>query len=121
MDIPASDPFAYRHGMRALDTVLPHFDVNEVHTISLACDPEQAVERALAAPAAPDRVVAALFRARGLRRATTIEALFDLIRFETLVRTPTEVVVAASGTPWRPSGGIRLFERNSCAGRGSPR
>ena len=86
MDIPASDPFAYRHGMRALDTVLPHFDVNEVHTISLACDPEQAVERALAAPAAPDRVVAALFRARGLRRATTIEALFDLIRFETLVR-----------------------------------
>ena len=121
MDIPASDPFAYRHGMRALDTVLPHFDVNEVHTISLACDPAQAVERALAAPAAPDRVVAALFRARGLRRATTIEALFDLMRFETLVRTPTEVVVAASGTPWRPSGGIRLLERNSCAGRGSPR
>ncbi len=59
--------------MRALDTALPRFDVNEVHTISLPCSPERAVELALSAPAAPDRFVAALFRARGLPPATTIE------------------------------------------------
>ena len=29
--------------------------------------------------------------------------------FDTLARTPTEVVFAASGTPWRRSGGLRPF------------
>lgn len=92
--------------MRGLDDALPTFDVNEVHTISLACSPERAVELALAAPAAPDRLVAALLRARGLRRGATIEALFDGMRFETLARSPTEIVVGASGQPWRPKGHI---------------
>ena len=95
--------------MRALDEALPQFDVNEVHSISLACGPEEAVQRALAAPAAPDRLTAALFRARGLRRGTTIQELFDRTGFETIARSPTEVVFAASGTPWRPSGGLRPF------------
>jgi len=95
--------------MRTLDDVLPQFDVNEVHTISLPCSPERAVALALSAPAAPDRFVAALFRLRGLPPATTIEALFDGMGFSSLVRTPTEVVFAASGTPWRPSSGLRPF------------
>ena len=68
------------------------------------------MQRALAAPAAPDRLTAALFRARGLRSGTTIQELFDRTGFETLARSPTEVVFAASGTPWRPSGGLRPFE-----------
>ena len=97
--------------MRALDDVLPHFDVNEVHAISLRCTPERAVELALAAPAAPDSVVAALFRMRGLPPGTTIEGLFDRMGFCSLTRDrdPTEVVFAASGTPWRPSSGLRPF------------
>ena len=95
--------------MRALDEALPQFDVNEVHSISLACGPEEAVQRALAAPAAPDRLTAALFRARGLRRGTTIQELFDRTGFETIARSPTDVVFATSGTPWRPSGGLRPF------------
>ena len=95
--------------MRALDEALPQFDVNEVHSISLACGPEEAVKRALAAPAAPDRLTAALFRARGLRRGTTIQELFDRTGFETIARSPTDVVFATSGTPWRPSGGLRPF------------
>ena len=95
--------------MRALDDVLPQFDVNEVHAISLPCSPERAVALALSAPAAPDRFVAALFRLRGLPPATTIEALFDGMGFSSLVRTPTEVVFAASGTPWRPSSGLWPF------------
>jgi hypothetical protein len=95
--------------MRALDDAIPQFDVNEVHSISLDCGPEEAVERTLAAPAAPDRLTAALFRARGLRPGTTIQELFDRTGFETLTRSPTEAVFVASGTPWRPSGGLRPF------------
>jgi hypothetical protein len=95
--------------MRALDKALPRFDVNEVHTVSLPCTPERAVELALSAPAAPDRVVAALFRTRGLPTETPIQTLFDRMGFDTLANTPTEVVFAASGAPWRPSGGLRPF------------
>ena len=95
--------------MRALDKALPRFDVNEVHSMSLGCGPEEALQRALAAAAAPDRLTAALFRARGLRRGTTIQELFDQTGFETIARAPTEVVFAASGMPWRPSGGLRPF------------
>jgi len=95
--------------MRALDDALPRFDVNEVHSISLPCSAERAVELALAAPAAPDRVTAALFRARGLPPETSILSLFGRMGFDTLAATPTEVVFAASGAPWRPSGGLRPF------------
>jgi hypothetical protein len=96
--------------MRALDEVLPRFDVNEVHSISLPCTPAEAVRRALAAPAAPDRLTAALFRARGLRRDTTVQELFERTGFRLIACSPTEAVFAASGTPWRPSGGIRPFD-----------
>ncbi len=95
--------------MRALDDSMPRFDVNEVHSISLSCSAERAVELALAAPAAPDRVTAALFRARGLPPGTSIRSLFDLMGFDTLAATPTEAVFAASGAPWRPSGELRPF------------
>ena len=95
--------------MTALDDALPRFDVNEVHTVTLPCSPERAIELALSAPAAPDRLTAALFRVRGLPPTTTIQALFDRMGFDTLARTPTDVVFAASGTPWRPSGGLRPF------------
>lgn len=95
--------------MRALDDALPQFDVNEVHSVSLPCDPERALELALSAPAVPDRFVAALFRARGLPLDTTIQQLFGRMGFDTLAHTPTEAVFAASGTPWRPSRGLRPF------------
>ena len=95
--------------MTALDDALPRFDVNEVHSVSLRCSPERAVELALSAPAAPDRLVAALFRARGLPPETTIRSLFGRMGFDTLAATPTEAVFAAAGTPWRPSGRLRPF------------
>ncbi len=94
---------------RALDGALPRFDVNEVHSISLTCSAERAVELALSAPAAPERLVAVLLRVRGLPSDATIDELFARMGFETLARTPTEVVVAASGMPWRPSGRLRPF------------
>jgi len=95
--------------MRALDTFLPQFHVNEVHKISLPCSPERAVAIALAAPAAPDRFVAALFRMRGLPPDTAIQALFDRMGFDTLAQTSSEAVFAAAGTPWRPTGGLQPF------------
>jgi hypothetical protein len=104
--------------MRALDEVLPRFDANEVHMVALTCSPERAVELALSAPAAPDRIVAVLFRMRGLTPAATIQALFDRMGFEALASTPTEIVLAAAGTPWRLRGGIRSF---ATAGPGTVR
>ena len=110
--------------MRTLDATLPQFDVNEVHSISLPCSPERALGLALSAPAAPDRVVATLFRLRGLRQGTTIQGLFEGMGFETVHADTThaetigvetmpnaavELVVAAAGTPWRLRGRIRPF------------
>jgi hypothetical protein len=95
--------------MQALDSFLPRFDVNETHSVSLACNAERALELALAAPAAPGRLVAALFRARGLPPTTSVQELFDRMGFDTLSTSPTEVVVGASGTPWRPTGKIGPF------------
>ena len=63
----------------------------------------------LASPAAPDTVVRVLFRLRGLRTDATIADAFARMGFEELHRSPVEVVVGASGTPWRPRGGIRPF------------
>ena len=95
--------------MRALDTFLPQFDANETHSISLACEAERALELALDAPAAPGRLVAALFLARGLPPTSSVQGLFARMGFETLSASSTEVVVGASGTPWRPSGSIGPF------------
>ncbi|MEO5634846.1 hypothetical protein [Gaiella sp.] len=95
--------------MQALDTFLPRFDVNETHSVSLACDAERALELALTAPAAPGRLVAALFRARGLPPGTSVQELFDRMGFDTLSSSTTEVVLGACGTPWRPSGRLGPF------------
>jgi len=95
--------------VQALDTFLPRFDFNETHSISLACDAERALELALEAPAAPGRLVAALFRARGLPPGTSVQGLFDRMGFDTLSTSPTEVVLGACGTPWRPSGELGPF------------
>ena len=95
--------------MAAIDRFLPRWDVHEVHSIEVDVLPEQAIEAALAAPAAPDAIVRALFGLRGLSMGGSIEEAFAWMRFEVLERTPTEVVVGAAGTPWRARGGIRSF------------
>ena len=52
--------------MRLLDEHLPEYHVWERHQVALPVPPERALELALAAPAAPDRIVSALLRVRGL-------------------------------------------------------
>jgi hypothetical protein len=93
----------------AIDEVLPAYDVHEVHSVALAVAPERAVAAALATPVAGDPLVRVLFRLRGLRTTGTISDFVAWMRFEELARGEGEVVFGASGTPWRPGGGIGSF------------
>lgn len=81
--------------MSLLDDWLPEFDVVERHDAAVPLPPERALDVALATPAAPDRIVAALLRARGLPdRGRTIEELFGGDEFRQLGRGPTEWAAA---------------------------
>ena len=91
--------------MSALDDVLPHYDRHELHSIAYA----GSLEGVLAERVARDPVVRLLFRLRGVPVDGTIGGLFTRLRFQELARTEHELVVGASGTPWRPGGGIRPF------------
>jgi hypothetical protein len=93
----------------AIDHVLPDYDVHEVHSVALALEPERAIAAALAMPVAADPVVRALLRLRGLRGSGTIADSLARMGFEELARREGEVVLGASGTPWRPLGGIGRF------------
>ena len=95
--------------MPAIDRFLPEFDFSEFHAIALRLPPEEAVAAAVATAVAGDPVVRLLFRLRGLPPDGTIGDAFRWMRFTELERTASEIVVGASGTPWRPSGGLRPF------------
>ena len=96
--------------MAPLDRWLPEFDVRERHARELAVAPERALELALELPAAPDGVVGALLRLRGLRTDMRIEEFFTSQGFEPLERTATTFVVGVVSTPWRPRGGLGPFD-----------
>ena len=101
-----------------MDRVLPEWDVNETHAVDLSCTPERALQAVLELPAAPDLLVRALFRLRGLRDAPTLGAALESMGFSVLAQTSVEIVAGAAGTPWRRSGGLRPF---SDAGPGTVR
>jgi hypothetical protein len=105
--IPSS--VAWRAWSGPLDAILPAFDWNEIHECEVAGSPGEAVSSFLEAPLAPDRGVRWLLRARGLGSAGTVAALFERMRFTALHRSAEEMVFGATGTPWRPSGGIGPF------------
>jgi hypothetical protein len=93
----------------AIDRFLPQWDVNEVHERVVEAPPERALAVALASPAAPDPLVRALLRLRGVQSRGSVEELLRAIGFELVGRTADEVVFGAAGRPWRPSGGLRRF------------
>ena len=93
-----------------LDRWLPTFDVRERHERALPVAPERALELALDLPAAPDQIVRALLRLRGLRTDGRIEEFFTAQGFEPLERTATAFVVGVVSTPWRPRGGLGPFD-----------
>ena len=77
--------------MPLIDDWLPEFDVGERHDAVVATEPERAIELALAAPVAPDRIVSALLMLRGLPpRGRTIEEFLRGFELERVGRTPTE-------------------------------
>jgi hypothetical protein len=74
-----------------IDDWLPHFDVGERHDVALPVEPERALELALAAPAAPDRLVRALLATRGFSAGRlTIDDFFHAHDFDLIGRSPTE-------------------------------
>jgi hypothetical protein len=92
-----------------LDRFLPDWDVTEVHAVVVSAPPERALAAALAANCAPGPA-GVLLRLRGLRFAGSIEELFARLGFDVLERGTREVVVGASGSPWRVHGSIAAFE-----------
>jgi hypothetical protein len=72
-----------------LEDWLPEYDVRERHERRLDASPERALELALGAPAAPDRIVRLLFRLRGVPPAATIEDLAGRLGLLERERTPT--------------------------------
>jgi hypothetical protein len=79
--------------MRGIQNWLPSFDVGERHEAMIALPPEQALQLALGAPAAPDSFVRLLLRIRGLRPDGSIEEFMAANGFLLLERTATSYVV----------------------------
>ena len=100
-----------------IDRFLPTWDEHEVHAVVVCASPEQALATALAVPCAPD-VVRVLLRLRGLPASGSIEELFRSLGFVELAREADEVVVGASGMPWRARARIGAFDE---AGAGTVR
>jgi hypothetical protein len=76
-----------------LDTVVPKYEVWERHSVALPLVPERALEVALASPAAPDSIVRALLRLRGLGVPSgSLEQFATTPPFRELARSETEFV-----------------------------
>ncbi|MGL4743257.1 MAG: hypothetical protein ACRCZD_09035 [Phycicoccus sp.] len=99
--------------MTTLADLMPVADAREDHDVDLRCEPAEAVRLALAIPAAPDRLTGILLGARGLPRATTVADLFERMGFQVLHRSPHEVVLGASGRPWRLTDDTGAFDAAS--------
>lgn len=84
--------------MAALDRHLPEYHVGEVHSRELPFAPEEALDRVLSLPAAPDPLVRVLFRLRGVRGGGLPLERFarESLRLELAERTPTSAVAAGA-------------------------
>ena len=78
---------------------LPEFDVRERHERFVPVSPERALQLALAAPAAPDRIVRTLFRLRRIPNVSTVEELAAEIGLEERERSPTTWVAVGRKDP----------------------
>jgi hypothetical protein len=81
-----------------IDDWLPEFDVGKRYDAAVAASPERALDLVLAAPVAPDPVVAGLLALRGLpARRRAIEDYLRALEFDHLGRMPTEWAAAHDG------------------------
>ena len=86
--------------MATLDAWLPEWDARERHERRVSADPEAALAAALEVPFAPDGIVRALFRVRGLSGGGTVVGTLRSLGFEVLAQEPDHLVLGAAGTPW---------------------
>jgi hypothetical protein len=93
-----------------IDRILPRWDARHHHAVAIEGDRERALAAVLSVPAAPDRVVRALLRLRGLVPGGTIGELLVASGFQTLVATPAEHVFGGRGRPWRAGGRMLPLE-----------
>lgn len=77
-----------------LDDVLPDYEFVERHERWIEAEPERTLTLALALPAAPDPIVRALFRLRGVPPEGTLTDLFVALGLDEVSRTPTSWIVA---------------------------
>jgi len=100
----------FNRAVPLIDEILPRFDAHELHSVSVPLEPPRAIAVALATPIAADPLVALLFRVRGLHAGGSIASALTRLGLEELRAAEGEVVFGASGTPWRPGGGIHPFD-----------
>jgi hypothetical protein len=80
-----------------LEELVPDYDVRERHRVALPVTPERALEVALASPAAPEWVVRALLRLRGIGASRgSLEEFATTAPFRELARSDTEFVAGLS-------------------------
>jgi hypothetical protein len=121
-----------QHAASGIEHWLPRFDIGQRHEIAVSGSAQQALAAALAAPAAPDRLVRALFRLRGLDPHGSIRAFMASNGFTVLEETPTTFVVGlvarsrripvADAAAWRqanPPGSIKIAADFRAEPRGS--
>jgi hypothetical protein len=95
-----------------LGDLLPRYDVNEVHSTSIAAPPEavMAAVREVTPREVPLMVVLMLLRtgprARRLARGSTILSRFERAGFVPLREGPEGLAYGVAGRFWRPSGGL---------------
>jgi hypothetical protein len=94
-----------------LDDLLPQWDVRERHERCVPADPETAVAAALGIPVAPDALVRALFRLRGLSGGGSVRGALLAMGFAILIEEPGCVVFGAAAKPWSPRTRPSAFER----------
>ena len=115
-----------------IENWLPRYDIGQRHEVVLSASAEQAVAAALSTPAAPDRLVRALFRLRGLDPHGSIRAFMAANGFTVLEETATTFVVGlvacrrnipvADAAAWRQAslpGSIRIAADFRAEPRGS--
>jgi hypothetical protein len=97
--------------MSRLDEVLPAYDVRERHERRVPAAPELAVETALGIPVAPDGLVRALFRLRGLPGGGSMYGAMRALGFVEMLREANCIVIGAAGRPWTRRGGLVAFDK----------
>ena len=88
--------------MAGIDEWLPSYQIRTRHEITLNVPAEEAMTKALAAPAAPDRLVRLLFRLRGLRPEGSLAHFIAANGFTLLARTGTSYVAGIIVSPRVP-------------------